>query len=162
MVCPLGEGSVGLSWGVGGSSVGLSLWKRLFHSRVGRICVSNSREGASLSLCLGGPGLCIITLGSLHLSPGRGWGRRRVFASALWQRNLSVRLPGRSGRGGLPFSDSHCPLSPGQRSHLRARLRLGLSPPAASRSGLRRPEHGRPWRRLRALRLPRLPGRLGL
>lgn len=37
VVCLLGAGSVGLSWGLGGSSVGLSLWKRLFDSRVGRI-----------------------------------------------------------------------------------------------------------------------------
>ncbi|XP_032276981.1 keratin, type II microfibrillar, component 5-like [Phoca vitulina] len=52
--------------------------------------------------------------------------------------------------------------SPGQRSTLRARLSLGPRPPAASRSGLRRPGDERPWRRLRALRLPRLPRRLRL
>ncbi|XP_047596776.1 keratin, type II cytoskeletal 8-like isoform X1 [Lutra lutra] len=52
--------------------------------------------------------------------------------------------------------------SPGQRFHLRTWLSLGPRPPAASRSGFRRPADGRPWRRLRALRLPRLPRRFRL
>ncbi|XP_047724340.1 keratin, type II cytoskeletal 7-like isoform X2 [Prionailurus viverrinus] len=49
-------------------------------------------------------------------------------------------------------SDSRALLSPGQ----RAGLSLWPGQPAASPSGLRRPGHERPWRRLRALRLPRM------
>lgn len=155
MVCPLRGGSVGLSWAVGGASVGLSLWRRLFHSRVGRICVPLQEGGILESISWGkgsvyhyfrefAPVSCGGGGGSLHLPSWRGV-------------CLSVFLRGRSGRRGLPVPDSHCLLSPGQLFHLRTRLSLGPRPPAASRSGFRRPTDGRPWRRLRALRLPRLP-----
>lgn len=125
----------------------------------GRICVSDSREGAFWSLFLGGRGLVLLLWGVCTCLL---WGWRRVFASSLLERSLSVCLRGRSGRRGLPVPDSHCLLSPGQRFHLRTGLSLGPRPPAASRSGFRRPPDGRPWRRLRALRLPRLPGWLRL
>lgn len=45
MVCFLRGGSVGVSWGVGGASVGLSLCRRLFIFQVERICVSDLEEG---------------------------------------------------------------------------------------------------------------------
>lgn len=74
----------------------------------------------------------------------------------------SVCLLGQSGERRIPPSNTPSPLSPGQPSHLQAHLSLRPCPPAAAGSGLRRPGDERPWRRLRALRPPRLCGRLQL
>lgn len=152
MVCPFWGGSVGLSWGVGGGSVGSVLVEEtVSFSRGENLCV-RLQGGGILESVSWGKGSVYHYFGEF----ASVWRGRRVFASALWERSLSAF------RGGAAPSDSHCPLSPGQRSTLRARLSLGPRPPAASRSGLRRPGDERPWRRLRALRLPRLPRRLRL
>lgn len=71
------------------------------------------------------------------------------------RRSLYVRLLGRSGGRRVPPSNSLSLSSPKHRSHLWAGLSLGPHPAAAA-AGSRRPGDQRPWRRLRALRLPRL------
>lgn len=83
VVCPLGGGFVGLSWAVGGASVGLSLWRRLFHSGVGESVCPTPGRGHSGVYFLGegvlyyyfgefAPVSCGGGEGSLHLPSWRG------------------------------------------------------------------------------------------
>ena len=87
-----GWGSAGVSWGVGGWSVGLSPWKRLFNSRVGENLGLTPGRGHSL-VCFLGDGVCVsVTLRSLHVCLLVGGG---VCASVY----LYVCLLGRKGQG---------------------------------------------------------------
>lgn len=84
-----------------------------------------------------------LTLGSLHCT-SVSWGRGVVCASVCL-----------SSGGGASRREEGVFSSNSRSQHLRAGLSLGPLGPAAVWSWPRRPGDERPWRRLRALRLPR-------
>ena len=114
-----GGGSVDVSWGVGGRSVGLSPWKRLFYSHVGENLGLTPGRGHS-RVCFLGDGVCVsVTLRSLHVCHLVGGG---VCTSVYLYVCMSVFW---GGKGRVFSSNSPSPLSPGKCSHRPAGLSLG-------------------------------------
>lgn len=67
--------------------MGLSLWRRLFHSGVGEsVCPTPGRGHSGVYFL--GEGVCVLLLRGV--CTGLLWGWRRVFASSLLERSLSA------------------------------------------------------------------------
>ena len=97
-----------------------------------------------------GDDLCSYHFGGFaHLSPAA----KEVLCISVCLSSGAARA---AGKKRFSSSDNRSSLSPGQRSHRRVALSLGVRQPPAAWNRPRRPGHERPWRRLRALQLPRL------